>query len=287
MSSLPQLNASVVPCGGIVVLNYYNDPESPPVGPWALTRVASGSTDPAVTLYAGAPVVLTIDSGYPTNIPLNPATTYVYTLTDPSGSVSVSVQPASTVTIQTDDLTTLLIRMLQAGIAGITLPDPAWIRPKILHAMPLTGRPALPIITLADQLLQQQFVPLGENVNTDYTLNQYYINDIIMRHYRITILTTTVLERQFYRDTVIGLFKSVMGPLLEQIGQNVTHRYQAASSQVVGEVNNPGFYFCDINLELTGVFNILVTTNYGVIAIIDPEITALTDSLVIIPFGNL
>jgi hypothetical protein len=198
------------------------------------------------------------------NQPLDPSLTYTYAFTTVSGTVTEAVQPACTIEIAYDDYLRLLVRVLQAGITSLVPPSGTVFprKPVVFVSMPLTGTPPIPCIGINEDLLQQDIVPIGHGIDTDTTNNFYDISEIVNRRYRVTIITSSPDERTFYQMAVIAIFKSILIPLLESMGQDVTSRYQATSSQVVD--TEPGFYFCEISLEFSGVMPLKINTNYGV-----------------------
>jgi hypothetical protein len=132
--------------------------------------------------------------------------------------------------------------------------------PQVVVSMPLVGQPPLPLVTVNEDLLQQQDVPIGHGINTAQIENIYQVDEIVERRYRVTVMTSSTDERDFWKWTVLALFKTMLVPVLLEMGQDVNSSFQAASSQVMDPA--PGFYFCDIMLTFSGIFPARVTTSY-------------------------
>ena len=101
------------------------------------------------------------------------------------------------------------------------------------------------------------------------------------RIYSVAVLCSTVEEREFYRDAVIGVFNSILGPVLESLGQNTSHDFHADSGQVVKDDLQPGFYYSELMLKISGIYNVIVNSQFGVIKEIVADVTY--DN---VPYGN-
>lgn len=163
------------------------------------------------------------------------------------------------------------MRLLQAGLNNIATP-PGIATAKVTFAMPQGGLPALPFVVIFPVMLQQDAQKLGNDVNQSIT-NQWTINELARYHFQVSILTKNAQEMLFYRDAVIGIFKTLVATVLSRIGQDVEHNYIASASQATGDFTNmsPGFFHQDVLLEFVGVFNITIQTNYGIIEHIDEK----------------
>jgi hypothetical protein len=267
VGSDPKITWQVAPTGGIVILKMKS--AAPPAS-WSLVRaVVSGSDlidqttlfeSPSSTL----PVVVDIGDG--TLEPLDPNLVYQYTFTTSSGTaVTTPISPATSITIEPDPLTSILMRALQSGVRALTIPAAFHNRPEVFHAMPINRQPPLPMISINDTLLQQGDIPIGQNNLANFRDNTQTIGGQAMHHYTIAVMTSTVKERLFYRDAVLAIFNAALGSILQAIGQNSSHRFQVHSSQVVGTDTQPGFFYSEILLEITGVFAVGVTTSFQTI----------------------
>ena len=269
----------VLPCGGLVRLDYGSaDP-----GEWTLSRVALVGGAPArlETLYQGPAQrvpqtgrlgALYVDTGEG-GLPLDPATTYVWTISTSTGAASASAIPAASLTLEFFDYSEFILRFLQAGVQNITLPGLAQFRarPRVINAMPLTGAPTLPTISVAEDLAQQVDQGIGHTVNSDYSRNEFSINEIVHRRYRVAILCSSVEEREFYKTLVISLFKGMLTAIMGELGLSVRYSWQSVSSQQVDDP--PGFYYSEIGLQFDGNFQTLLTTSYPSFDADDADLT--------------
>jgi hypothetical protein len=269
----PTIFWQVAPTGGIVVLKLQS---AAPAESWSLVRgVVSGATMvQQVTLFQSPAEALPVfvDIGDSTKAPLDPTLTYQYTFSTASGSVTTDpILPSTSIELEPDHLTEILLRALTAGIRSLKVPAGFNNRPPVFHAMPMGSQPTIPMISLNGTLLQQGEIPIGQNAQYNYGKNTLVVGGQALRHYTIAVLTATVQEREFYRDAVIAIFNTILGTILQAIGENATHRFQASSSQVTQDGMMPGFYFAEILLEMAGNFSVGVSTRYGVIETIIGE----------------
>lgn len=267
VGSDPKLSWQVSPTGGIVILKLESSGAAPS---WSLVRgVVSGSSiaQQAILfedLTAIQPVFLDVGDG--TKDPLDPTLNYQYTFTTSKGAVVAGpISPAACITLEPDNLTAILLRALTAGFRSLSIPAGFNNRPQVFHAMPMGIQPTLPMVSLNGTLLQQGDIPIGQNAMSNTASNTLTVGGLALRHYTIAVMTSTVAEREFYRDATLGIFNAILGPIMNAIGENATHRFQVHSSQVAGPGQQPGFYYSEILLELTGSFSVGVTTTYGII----------------------
>lgn len=266
----PAIRYTVSPTGGIIVVQPKSAAD---FGSWTLTRFVSvsGQAVSGVVLSQGVsgqpPLQVFVDIGDGANTPLDSNQLYVYGLTTANGTVETpALSAACTIIIEQDHINSILFRALQSGIAALALPAGFNNRPTITHAMPLAGAgvPTLPSIAFNETLLQPQNFRIGEDVDTDSLVNEFQISTQALRHFTIFVMTSNVREREYYKDAVIAIFSGLL-PILDKIGNNISHRFQVSSSQLTGRQNEPGFYFSEILLEFTGLYTVGVTTSYGVI----------------------
>lgn len=262
----PCISWQVAPTGGIMILKMQS---AAPANSWSLVRaIVAGASPSQVTLFQAPeytqPVFLDIGDG--TKAPLDPTLSYQYTFTTAAGTVTTdAIVPSASITLEPDHLTAVLLRALTAGFRSLVIPAAFNDRPRVFHAMPMGIQPTLPMVSLNGTLLQQGDIPIGQNNPSNITSNTLAIGGQALRHYTIAVMASTVEEREFYRDATLGIFNSILGPILNAIGENSTHRFQVHSSQVVGSGQQPGFFYSEILLELTGTFSVSVSTSYGVI----------------------
>jgi len=271
----PALKYTIAPTGGVIVLE---PSASDDFGDWTLTRYVSmsGSAVSGVVLVQGVagqpPTQVLVDIGDGLNIPLDPSSLYLYEFTTPTATVATPpLSPSCSILVEQDAVNQILFRALQSGIQSLRLPAGFKNTPRVMHAMPLAGAgvPTLPAVTFNETLLQQQDIPIGQDVDSDWQSNRYQIATQSVRHFTVFVMASNVTEREYYKDAVIAIFSSLLGPVLEKIGNNVSHRFQVSSSQLVDRTTEPGFYFSEILLEFCGLYSVGITTSYGLIENID------------------
>ena len=268
--------------GGAVIL----EPSSlADFGTWVLTRYVYDSpwspdfytTLGPDTLVSGtvlatgvsgqSPLQVYFDLGDGTNAPLDSSQLYAYTFTTSNGTIQTPpLSPACSILIEQDHVSSILYRALQSGVAALALPASFRNKPQVIHAMPLAGAgmPVLPSISFNETLVQSTDYRIGEDVDTDSTINQFQVATQALRHFTVFVMAANVQEREFYKDAVIAIFSSML-PILNKIGVNVTHRFQASTGQLTGRSNEPGYYFAEILLEFIGLYTVGITTSYGMI----------------------
>lgn len=282
--SNPGVLAQAAPIGGIVTIAL-NGAAS---GNFTLERAASGQPFAVIASGSGMCPTFFVDLGEGMPSPLLTNQLYQYRYTDPSGqTVTPFISPSATLDVETDPFTQIIIRLIQAGLNSLVIPAGMNL-PQVTHAMPLGGQIPLPLIVVNQDLIQQENPPIGQSQPMQILPNQfsYIISGMAKRVYRISVLSLNALERAFFRDQCIGIFAAAYQPIFTQLGLDVEHHWQAASGQVAKDVDGkmPGFYFAEILLEFTGVFNVSISSTYGFIAQIDFQATdqnnALTEVLI-------
>lgn len=277
----PMIEYSAIPSGGAVALKLYS---SSPTG-WSLTRSISQSgvlvsgvavplPTPVPPIYGTAMTrIVVLDTGDGTNFPLDPTQLYVYDFTTSVGTISTPALPVgANIQIVQDDLTLILVRLLQSGLRSLSYPSQFKNKPTVTHSMPIAGMPTLPLVAINQSFFGQAEVPIGQsNQNSNFESNQSTVTGIADRVYSVAIIASNVAERDFLRDAVIGIFYTILGPVLESIGQDARHSFAVDSGQVVSEATNPGFYFAECMLKISGSYNVVVTSDYGVIEAITPQ----------------
>ncbi len=262
------ITAQPTPTGGLVLLNM----QSADAGTWTLVRNSIGETTTSYTLFSGPNpggstgtgeyAWIFLDVGDGSTEPLDQTLTYTYTFTTTSGSVTTDpVSAACAITLEMDPYLPIVFRALKAGFTSLQYPSTFQRRPTVQIAMPLTGTPTMPIVSLAPALMQQRQVPISAGVNTDYQNNFYTIQEQVMRRYSLTVFAMSPDERDYLTVAAILMFKGLLAPVLGQMGMDVHHDFQAAYSQVVEPA--PGFYYSEVSLEFQGQFVAGIKTNYG------------------------
>jgi hypothetical protein len=258
--ALPVIDYTVLLTGGVISFNITSDQST-----LEFQRSADGGNT-WTTLYSGAPsgIGTYIDAGDQTNAHLDFNTAYIYQVIDGSGTVQTpSITPSATMQVYSDDMTYLMIRMIQASLDAIALPVSIF-RAKVLTAMPLSRTPELPLVTVNLDLVQQSYTGIGRNV-PDSGNNQYSIPGMALRRFSVWVLAQNVETRNFYHDALIGFLCSVMSTAFSQAGLNMDNKYQyqATQGQKTAGPESPGFYYSQIMFDMHGPLNIGVTTNYG------------------------
>ena len=268
--SVPVLTASVVPTGGAVLLTMptYSTPAAiAAAGTTTLFRQAGGGSNPWVLLYSGPPLAVWVDPGDGLPSSLQPAVSYSYQLTDANGTaVAGPLLPVATVSPAEDTLTQLVIRLLQAGVNNLVLPVGVGTV-QVTTQMPLGGWQALPFIVVNLDLLQQQDTNIGEDFQNPNSNNKWTIPTFARYIWRISILSRSASERDYYRNSIIMLLRVLKASVFAYIGSNMRHDIQAASGVDVNEWEGkaPGFYYADVMFTVEGALDAIVTTNYGLI----------------------
>lgn len=284
---MPTIDSSIVATGGAVLLNIATSAGVDPVsGTITLNRYTGSLTNTPVQLYQGPITPVYIDAGDGLPNYLNFATTYYYSVIDAGGTATTgAIVPSAEVTVYNNYLDELLFRLFSAGISALAVP-PAFSRIRVLQAMPLTlSSELIPFIVMNLDLEQQEFIQIGQSIDTSFT-NTFIQPVILRRRYSLSTLTFNARERDFYKDATIAVLYSML-PALSEIGSDININFQAAQSQVTSNAAMPGFYEAHIMLDFEGTFNIITTTNFGLISTINPIVSGSTVSGVIqfIGFG--
>jgi hypothetical protein len=159
----------------------------------------------------------------------------------------------------------MLVDMLKIGVNNLTLPNFIQ-RAGVFHDMPLGNLPPLPAITVTMELLQQNAIGIGQNVENPILVENgiWTMPALARRIWRISVVAKDVETREYYRDAVVALYESLLPTVFSNLGQNVSHKFQAHSSQWVEELKDvyPGLFIAEIMVELTGLFDVSINTSY-------------------------
>ena len=278
----PCVSMSVLPTGGAVLLAFYGADRgkfTPPPGIEAMTlsRAASGAA--YMQLYSGPPLPFWCDVGdgpLTSSTPLDPGTSYTWQAVDNGGTVEIGpVVPAGSIVTVPDAFTQLLIRLLQAGLDNAPRPPGTAVQPaQVVTKMPSGGWPPTPFVVVNLDLLQQGETAIGQDVLNPDANNLWTLPGWARRVWRISVLSPDADERDFYRDTLMVVFRALKATLFSQIGYNITHSFQAASGTSADEWVGlgPGFYWADVMMEVEGVFDVTIATGFGLIEAFDVNI---------------
>jgi hypothetical protein len=266
----PIVNITKIPTGGGVTLSMpsYLQPPSG-TGTVTISRAVSGSAGLSAftQLYSGAPLLTWIDAGDMLAGPLLSGAAYVWQVADNHGTTQTApTVPSSTLQTKPDALTQLMLRLLQAGVDGLSGSRPAGINGVLVStAMPSGGLRSLPLMILNLDLIQQEQTQIGQDIDNPDGSNIWTIWVNAKRVWRVSVFGRNPTERDFYRDSVIAMWQVWHSSVFAPIGLNVSHRFQAASGTDVSESEglSPGFYYADIMLELDGAFDVAVLDSFG------------------------
>lgn len=260
---------TVIPTGGAVSLTITS------VGSgMTLSRSDGGSgvSAPWMQIYTGVPTPIFIDVGDGLMTPLSSGTSYYYKIDDDEGPlISAPVTPILQLNIQQEPMTPMIMKLLQAGIDNLVVPSPINKATRVLHAMPLGGLPTLPIITINMDMVQQVAVPIGQSVEKVSPDGVWTISGLINRVYHMTVLADNPEDREFYKDAVVAIMQSIIASVMVPIGDDVSHKFQAAAGQVANDPSGmgPGFYYADILWTFEGNYNISIDPVYGSVNVIN------------------
>lgn len=274
------MTATIIPTGGAVLLQFPSF-RALLTTPATITISRSiAGTNIWTTIYAGPPVEAFLDVGDGTPLPLNPAIEYFWRLTGGASAVIAGpLMPSSSFLNQPDQLTDILIRALQGAINTMVLP-PGIKHTQVTTKMPMNGWTAMPFIVVNLDLIQQTETEIGEDVINPTNDNNWTLFANAKRVWRVTIMSQDVDERDFYRDTLLSVFRVLLATAFAPLGLNVQHSFSASSYPSAQEWDGqiPGFYAADLMFELDGIFPAAVVTNYPVILAVesDPTFTPYT-----------
>lgn len=224
-----------------------------------INRASSGSSGMSLytEIYNGPSPSLFIDDGEGLPGPLPTNVLYYYQITDSNG-FSDTIGPlnvSSRLVLNRLDLTELLTKLLWGGLSSLELPVGLVKVQRVLHAMPLTGQPTLPIVTINLDLFQTKEIPIGQNIPVIHQ-NTWNIESLATWRFVIAVMSNSPTEREFYRDAIISLLHSFMYAPLNTLGKNIRHSVQSTNGQSSGGAKDPGFYYSEIAFEFTGTFSI-------------------------------
>lgn len=279
----PTITATVGATGGVVVLNILLsaglDQNSANI---TIQRYTGSLSNPPTTILNNSlytPVFIDDGEALPAYLDFN--TQYWYSITDSVGTATIGpISPGAQLVIFSSYLDKLLFRLFSAGVSALAVPQ-GFNKIRVLESLPLTmGSEAtlFPFVVMNLDLEQQEYTQIGEDVDASET-NIDVIPLIVFRRYSVCILSHNAKERDFYKDACMGVLYTAMRSVLADIGSDLTYSFQATNSQVSDDQKAPGFYECTIMVNLSGMFNLSVHTNYPLIEFIAPVITSTTATI--------
>lgn len=284
------LQANVVPTGGAVMVTLGTAAS----GNVSLSRAVSGSggLGSFTTLYSGAPLSNTgdycyfLDIGDQTPGPLASGVSYVYQLMDNTGSQQTgAIQPVTSMVLETTPWTKIIIGIIQGAVNAAMLPQGV-NRARVFNAMPIAGNPPLPLIAINPELEVQANIPIGaDNQIVGDLVQPAVFNNWTQagqerRMFRITVVSLSAEERDFWRTFVIGTLRIATAYALSLVGADFTHDYEATSYQMSRSIDEklPTWFAADVLWDVTLEANLKIITNYGPIDTITAPISGSTQN---------
>ena len=255
----PTVNLYPIPSGGAILLDL-PDYVVPPSGvtQMAISIATSGvgGLSAFTAVYSGALLPKYLDCGDAFPQPLNATTEYVYAVSDSRGTTQTTpVIPAYNMTSLPDQLSQILIRLLQGAVSSMPLPAGIQVT-RVTTQMPQNGWQAMPFIVVNLDLTQQSEVAIGEDYPQPTADNDWTLYANAKRIWRVSVFSLDAEERDFYRDSLLAVFRVAKATAFAPLGLDVRHSFQAASytDAKEWEGHSPGFYGADLMLEIDGVF---------------------------------
>ena len=275
--AVPEITVVPIPTGGAISLAISGAVS----GAVLLERAVSG-VGTFTTIYSGVATQYYLDIGDGLPAPLDANLFYQYRYTDPGGSTTTDFyQPVSLLAVEPEPISQVLIRLIQGTLNSTPLP-PGVKNAQVTQAMPLGGAIPMPLVVVNLDLFQQANVPIGQSTNvfaailsaaSGVPVSGYTTLGFAKRLFRVSVLATDAITRDFYRDLLVGFFEAIYASVLQPIGVDVTHRWQASSGQVAHDktTNVPGFYFADVTFEFEGILNVVLNLTHPLIQTITTQ----------------
>jgi hypothetical protein len=267
-----------------VLLGFYGADDgnfAPPSGVVDMTLSRSVSGGAFVQIYQGPPLPYWCDVGDGPSFssePLDATLPYEWQAIDSTGTTEIGpVTPAGFIVTVPDALTTLIIRLLQAATNNAPRPSGVTVSPvQVTTKMPAAGFAAMPFIVVNLELFQDRDTAIGQDVMNPDAQNLWTLPGWSRRVWRISVISPSADERDFYRDTVLIAFRALKAVLFSRIAQNIRHDFQATSGTTGDEWTGqaPGFYWADAMLTLEGDFSVTMLTGFGLIEHINVAVSS-------------
>jgi len=244
------LTAEAIPTGRAVFLDMGYDTPAPS---GIVLERRSTLNNTWETIYSGDAAPWFIDAGENQSVPLDAAYTYSYRLSDSAATSSVTVSGISVnkaVKIIEDPNEDTLIRLMEGAVNSLTPPD-GFGKIKFLHALPRTGFPELPIITVNMDLGQQHSTAIG-NAATPQLDPSVYVEVMQFRRYSFYVLAANPSERTYYRQAIVAICYNLANTFLKT-GGSMEFDVQYTQGQTDGDRQDeiPGFFYAQIMLDIT------------------------------------
>ncbi len=265
----------IIPTGGVAILNVSGIAGGPlvtsrQIGSGAFVEIDSNPYPGAIC------VVVDPGVGLPGPLPSNQGA-ISYQLQDASGSLTISgLIPTVSLAATPDFLDETVLRAFQAAVPALVVP-PGYQPASVLLEMPRTGFPTLPFVFFTPTTLEQSQTQIGQDVPSALRLpgntQLATVSVQVRRMWQLSILALTAGERDFYRDSCLGVFQSLLGSVFLPLSQDMRHNFSAHSGQEAGGQFDPGLYRCDLLLSVEGMFNVGLVPQYGTILAISGNVT--------------
>ncbi len=249
---MPALTIRPFPSGGAFMIFITANQ----AGNISLTRLDNLPGSTPYTLFSGPAAFFPayFDTGDQLNSPLQAGVGYTYTLTDIDGSASVGpITPAYTLSPYQDIIGTTLAKMLTGAVESAPRPSSNTPVATVVNALPLTGFPQLPIISINNDLFQQEFQFIGRDVDVQQD-DGFYSYKVFARYiYTINIFSQDFGTREFYTQLCMATLSLGMRNW-GLMGYNQQYSLQYSQTMKLREGNDPGFYNTEIMLSMVAPY---------------------------------
>lgn len=224
-----------------------------------------------------------VDSGDGLPGPLpNTQGAYNYFIQDSATGVFVTgLAPIASISVEPDWLDETILGALRSGITNLSIPTRILgtppQTPALYYDMPRVGFPSLPFVFFTPMSMQQVETQIGQDLPEALSTPGRQLETIsvqVSRTYRQTVFARTATEREFYRDSVLGIWQVILATILQPLGKDLHHTFMVHSTQdAEGPDKSPGFYEADILYSFQGTFNAGIVPVYGTIEAVSVAMT--------------
>jgi hypothetical protein len=287
---MPTISAKPLIVGGGFVINYVST--STVAGTVELQRSADGGTTWTTLYQTVSPLKdgfgLFVDlgelqpgpSGQFLDTHLDFSTSYIYQITDNTGSAQTSAQtPYQQITLTWDQMTYYITRMLQAGIDALVLPI-GIRRAEVMQVLP-TGQimESLPFVFVNQELLQMQEIPIGLTQAFNPLSSTHTMPMLTLRRFSLLVEALDSNTLNYYHDACIAVLISSLTDLFNSLNlqQNISVQFQSTQGASASEDRSPNRYWAQIQFDFKGPLDITATyQNIGTIQQITISLNGVT-----------